>query len=223
MHKTRLISAVVMAGGLVIAGDAHAQFVNECGPLMSCAALREATFSGTTLTLVVENTTLAHPNAFIGRILLRFSGGAAAVIVGNYVQVRYGTWNGATFAASSDFESWRLGDPTGGPGGAGAAGWAVEASDNAPPGKGGGSALRARPGDAVKMTITFETIEGLALEHGASWAAQMRSLTDDDGEWVKVVVTPEPFTVLLLGSGLAAIGGVSAMRRRRKDGDGGLG
>ena len=124
MRKTRLVSALVLASGLLFASDAQAQLGNFCGNTFptACAEMLQVIFDGDELTIVMSNTTASadHPDATINWILLGFAGGPPPAVFGgaDLVEVFYGTWDGASFTPGTS-EFWRLTEDPGGAGGVG--------------------------------------------------------------------------------------------------------
>ncbi len=81
------------------------------------------------------------------------------------------------------------------------------------------------PGITVEITIDLAgsipsglaSCEGLEVGDCQQWTAQIQSIGDYGGtEGSGRTTVPEPVTLILLGSGLAALAGVGSFRRREK-------
>ena len=191
----------------------------------ACATLQLVHFDGTFLTLVVSNTTTEHPDAWISELLFKFSN---PVVVLGTAEVRYGRWDGGFIHDLPAERDWELDDsPTGNTSGLG-----LEAHDwhlSITPVKQGKPSERSGkvlPGMAVEIVIEIgaftsplELASCVGLEVGdcQQWTAKIQSIGDYGGTqgsgWT---TTPEPVTLILLGSGLAALAGVASFRRREK-------
>lgn len=221
-RKTMRMSQVAALGlfvGALVPSRAEAQ-VQRCawrsGFPTACATLQFIEFdplSGS-LTLVVSNTSAAaaHPESYIGFLLLKFNMTPPDLGIPPQANVQYGTWTGSMFNPSSgDPETWNITQPVPGkPGGFGIE-WDQKLND---PSTGGGD-LRVLPNMAVQITIQFTgSVQNLAL---VDWSAHMEGLggLDAQGSGYTSVV-PEPATVVLLTTGLLVLGGVGLRRRRRE-------
>ena len=203
-----------MALGVSLMAPAHArgQIIlpqQQCvGAFTACATLLSINFSGSTLTLVISNTSAAaqNPDSYVRRLFLEFNGA-----------VLPNATSATVFYSDDQQETWNITQPPRGrPGGFGHT-WDLSITD---PSTGGNDLRGPSPGDMFTVVIEFaEDFEGLALFdcgsdcRGRGWSAQMQALGPEDGSGYTAI--PEPVTMVLVGTGLA---GVGLMRRRRRRG-----
>jgi hypothetical protein len=187
-------------------------------PFSACSFLRDWYMDGDDMIIVVENGAIASSpdivaSSFVGSILLKFSSASAIPAV-----------NGLTVAvdAAPTSRDWRIANNVGSE-----AGFEWDERFNVDGRGRDGSANRLLPGETFTLTISFDgTVPtDLALANwGVKWQAIGTELNcdefdDDQPQCSDWAVVPEPITMVLLGTGLAGVGGAAALRRRRRGHD----
>ena len=188
--------APIEAQGQILLPQGQCVFGEESFP-SACATLHFIEFHGTSVRLIVSNTTMAadYPEAVLAALFLEFNGTPPA-LASTDASVEYGTFAGGVFVANGYSELWNISLPVSGTGGTA---WTLEISDPSTAGEDAGGDpnfgdLRVLPGDLVMITIDFTaSVELLALADcgsdcfGRGWTALMQS-----GGWAlrKVVIRP---------------------------------
>ena len=173
--------------------------------MSACVTLTNVSYVGGKLIFRVTNV---GTEGFVHAVLLKFNGDLPDPL--KYVNVYYGPDPNLYGAAD---EKWNLLTNQG----QGSA-WDAQVVDNVNKNKGGveGMSLDTDPDteDGLETNIATFVIElGAAPEEGfglESWSAHMKG----SGGFT-VSQTPEPVTMVLLASGLLAVGGVGLVRRKR--------
>ncbi len=183
---------LLLALAALLPGPAHAR-VNStlCTKVWNaCASIQNVEFSGNQLKFEVSNISSAPGtgSSYIRKMLLRFKDPVSITAIN--VQGSNG--------------SWSYGKQTGKVGGLK---WDVFVQ-----GQGGKTGIYV--GKTATFTITFKDNESSNSLLGAAYKFQSLGFDKADSEWA---IAPEPITLVLLGTGLAGIGGISALRRRRRD------
>lgn len=207
-----------MAAGLILPTHATAQFGtvavgNEiCARsfLSACAVIEGISINAlpmgqSELVLTIRNSSDlssedVFASSFFGSLLLQFSGSANATDIGVTVGSASRNWRVRNNAGNMVGVDWS------------------EAFDKQ------GSAINGiYTGETAVVTITFDgsiTMADLGL-----WTVKMQAIgsaancAEGAGECSDWSVVPEPVTMVLLATGLAGVGGASALRRRRRNFD----
>ncbi len=209
MRKLSLSSVLMLALLSWSAGDARAQIGEFCGSsfMSACANLRSITISGASNNVMIleffhssdpSASVDIFPDSYIGTILLKFSDSAPDVL-------------SASVTIGGSDAGWQLKNNVGSQFGVS---WDEKIS------KQGGSSVGILAQQTAFVEITFDGT--VSIDDLDEWGVQIRSIgsaancpkgAQECSDWA---VVPEPVTLVLLGSGLAGVGGAAALRRRRR-------
>ncbi len=236
---TGALMAPIGAQGQILLPQQQCVFGEEPFP-SACATLLFIEFDGTSVRLIVANTTNAadHQEAVLASLFFEFSAGPLAPFPVEAL-VEYGTWADG-FVANGYSEFWDITVPVpGNPGGSGTS-WDLQIKDPSKAGAfgdpdrdpticdidpdgeetcdydSGGNAnpgdLRVLPGNMVMITFDYTASEEVLL---TEWTARMQSIGPGFEDSGYTTVVPEPATMVLVTTGLLGLAGVRARRRRR--------
>jgi hypothetical protein len=176
-------------------------------PFSACSFLESWSLSGNQMTIVIRNGDIGSSpdivaNSFVGSILVKFKSAGDIPDV-DEVEVY-----------APDERDWKVaknvGNEVGFP-------WSERFNVD-------GKANRLLPGETFTLIIDFDDDVPADLEL-ENWAVKWQDIGSADncpageGECSDWAVVPEPITMVLLGTGLAGVGGAAALRRRRRDHD----
>lgn len=238
---------VILVGGAALARPAHAtpstkNFFNYCltGSIRTCASVTvQTTLSGggTNVVISIRNLQGTNPNDNTGGSILTALGltypptgtGSSLVV----------TTSGTVGTGGTPLDNWHIVTNGGGLGN-------IEFQANSFPGTKGGilgcnnGYNNAVPSDYFRtcdsqgntgwVVFSFHTANAWdASAAEIAWKVQSVAATGLSYECrsqdpllcdppVEITATPEPMTIMLLGSGLAGMGGLGAVRRRKREG-----
>ena len=201
----RLMVTAGLSIGLVTAAPLAAEY--QCVPGMSaCASLTNVTYYGDKIIFRVTNM---GTEGFARAVLLKFNGDLPDPL--KYVNVYYG--EAPNLYGPAD-EKWQL-VTTGQSQGQGQGNqFDTRITDNVNKNKGGVAGLSL---DTENNIATFVIDLGAAPEEGFgldTWSAFMQGQGPGATGYTVTTSTPEPVTMVLLASGLLAVGGVGLARRK---------
>jgi hypothetical protein len=204
-----LIVAMLMPGKASAFDDPPYQ-VCTGSPFSACSFLEDWSLNGDQMTIVIRNGAIGSPpdivaGSFVGSILLKFkSAGVIPDVDVLEVDVQ-----------DDGSRDWKVAKNVGNEVGFE---WDERFNVNK-------KENRLLPGETFTLTITFDgpVPADLAL---ANWGVKWQDIgsanptcPEGEGKCSDWAVVPEPITMVLLGTGLAGVGGAAALRRRRRGHD----